>query len=153
MAKLWIFWTQDGCQSAILNLIFFNMELLWDCMAIHIISKFEVDRTKIVNCRVFTIKFQNPRWPPVGHFGRQHNIVRSYDRSSHLASLYEIWKLYVHYYTRKWQKCAFTESKMAVSRPFWIRFSPISNSSKILWSYTLYFNLKMIGEKLWTVEC
>ena len=42
------------------------------------------------------------------------------------------------------------ESKMAASRPFWIQFSPISNPSDILWSYTIC--LKRIRHKFGTVE-
>ena len=49
---------QDGRQSAILDPIFTTIRLVRDFMVIHIISGFEDDRTKNVDCRALTRNFR-----------------------------------------------------------------------------------------------
>ena len=56
MAKMCIYRIQDGRQSAILDPIFTNIELVRDFIVIHNISGFEDDWTKIADSRALTGK-------------------------------------------------------------------------------------------------
>ena len=80
MAKLCIFWIQDGRQSATVDDNITYLGHMIGHAILHLIMKYESSMYIIIQENGKNVEFQDSRWPPVSHFESNFHQYRTCSR-------------------------------------------------------------------------